>query len=103
MIKDYYYFLDNRLDIAGYYNQFDRPDKLEVGKVYYQHSGIYWQHYLIVYVGHGVALGVEVNNGNGNSNVGEKELFYAEGILRGFKYNDARRPCYRLRYEVIKK
>lgn len=100
ILKDYYYFIDNRLPIADYFNQFDRPDKLEVGKVYYQHSGIYWQHYLIVYVGHGVALGVEVNNEHGNFNANSKELFYSEGNMRGFKYNDADRPNYRLRYEV---
>lgn len=94
-IKDQFYFHDNGLPIRQYYNQFDLPF-LEVGKVYRQQGSIYWKDYKIVFIGEGVALGVEIANGNGNFTLGNKELFYADEMRSGFKYNDTARPCYRL-------
>jgi len=98
-MKDYDYFVEHDLPLNQYYDQFETARKLEVGKVYYRHSGIYWEHFKIVFIGEGVALGIEVSNGNNNFSLGKKVLFHAEGNKAGWVYQDGR-SVYRLRKEV---
>lgn len=99
LIKPRHYFQDNDLPIKQYYEQFETPKTLEVGKVYRSKGYIYWIDYKILYIGEGVALGLEVANGNGNFSVGKKELFYSDGYRLGWKYDDFR-PVFRLVREV---
>jgi hypothetical protein len=89
------YFEDNDLPIAGYYAQY-KGATLEVGKTYRQNGMVYWVDFKIVYVGEGVALGMEVANGNNSYGIGGKCLFVAEGIMSGWKYKD-QRPQYVLK------
>lgn len=93
------YFLDKGLPLSDYYKQYNSPISLEVGKTYRQPGAVYYRDYKIVFVGEGVALGVEVSNGNGNFNLGHKGLFYAEGHNIGWKYQD-NRPPFRLEEEI---
>lgn len=89
------YFEDNDLPIKDYYAQYEAAVP-EVGKTYRQKGMVYWCDYKIVYVGEGVALGVEVANGNGSFSIGNKCLFTAEGPCAGWKYRD-QRPQYLLK------
>jgi hypothetical protein len=98
-IKDIDHFYDNGLPLSQYYAQFETVKSLEVGKTYYQHAGTFWIHYKIIFIGEGVALGVEVANGNNNFSLGGKMLFHSEGLKLGWKYGDSR-SVYRLRKEV---
>lgn len=98
-MKDYYYFIDGGLPIKDYYSQFNTAGDLEVGKVYRQEGGIFYKDYLIIFIGEGVALGLEVANGNNNFSVGGKTLFHSEGDMKGWMYHD-NRPNYRLLKEV---
>lgn len=82
-----------------YYAQFTTA-KPELGKRYINNKGCFTQtEYQIVYVGHGVALGVEIGkNGKDKFGLGSpnKDLFIAEGIKAGWRLYD-NRPGYRLR------
>lgn len=89
-MKSRSYFEENDLPISQYYKQFETPKTIEVGKTYRQKGFVYWSDYKIIFIGEGVALGVEVANGNGNFTLGKKELFYIEGYKKGWKYNDNR-------------
>lgn len=95
---------DGFLDIHAYYKQFP-PLQLEVGGLYVQEPYSWdWKHFRIVYIGHGVALGVVEKGGTYPSN--GKELFYCDpGIphLNGVKYEDSTRPAYRLKARVIER
>ena len=74
-----------------YYQQFS-PIKLELGKTYVQHPGSWQeQQYLIVYVGHGVAVGISEHSTFGTN----RDLFISEGLRGGWR-NDDGRPQYRL-------
>ena len=99
MKNSFGYYLESDLPVSHYYRQWSSVEKLEVGKVYRQEEGIYFVDYEIVHIGHGVALGVEVANGNGNFAIGKKELFSLDPEKMGWKYND-NRPQYRLVREV---
>ena len=81
-----------------YYRQFG-PIELELGKSYVQHPGT-WQEriFKIVFVGHGVAVGVSEKSNLGT----QKQLFTAEGLASGWKHHD-NRPSYRLQAMSPKK
>lgn len=85
-----------------YYGQFDTARELEVGKQYVNNKGT-WQEtcYTIVFIGHGVALGVETVSGvvgkcKYGIGSGSRELFISDGLMAGWKLNNSN-PCYRLR------
>lgn len=98
-IKPYDWFLEHDLPTSEYYKQFKTATDLEVGGVYRQPGPIYYSDYKIVWIGEGVALGVEVSIGNNNYHVGEKCLFEADGARTGWKYSDAR-SAYRLEARI---
>ena len=80
------YFEEMGFSRKEYYEQFETPKTIEVGKIYRQPNLLYWSDYKIIYAGEGVALGVEVANGNDNYKIGGMELFYWGGIRHGFRY-----------------
>lgn len=94
-IKPVSEFFEEGIPLANYFKQFKLP-VLEVGKVYRQNGSIFWRDYKIIFIGEGVALGVEIANGNNSFSIGSKELFYSDTTRSGFKYNDINRPSYRL-------
>lgn len=82
----------------AYYEQF-LGATLEVGKVYTQAKGTWHEKdYKIVFIVDGVALGTCVSNDKYEK--GRKELFYASGIKKGWKYQDDR-PVYRLQEKEV--
>lgn len=98
-MKNKDYFIERGLPLKQYYDQFETARKLEVGKVYYRNSGIFWEHIKIIFVGSGIAVGEVVSNGNNNFCLGNKVMFYSEGNASGWQYQD-QRPCYRLLRET---
>lgn len=88
-IRPIEYFEDNDLPIGDYYAQYKASVPV-VGEIYRQKGVVYWVDFKIVYVGEGVALGVEVANGNGSYGIGSKCLFVAGGAQAGWKYKDPR-------------
>ena len=89
---------ENTGSTKPYFDQFEKPERLEVGKVYHQENIGEWAScdYKIIFIGEGVALGISINSRISKDCNGEKELFYSEGNAIGFKYGDIDRPCYRL-------
>jgi hypothetical protein len=87
-----------------YYSQFDTARDLEVGRIYANNVGSFNETtYTIVYIDHGVALGIESHKGViGRSKyqminaAPKRALFKVGGNNSGWKLNDPR-PSFRLR------
>lgn len=78
-----------------YYDQFETVKSLEVGGKYKNNVGSFMETvYTIVYIGHGVALGIEDKKPDGYAP--SKMLFHSEGMMIGWRIS-APRPSYRLR------
>ena len=73
-----------------YYDQFEKPDTLEVGKTYKQDGVIYPLYYKILWADEKTAIAEVVGDGNNGHNVGQRDLFYNSGNMLGWKYNDNR-------------
>ncbi len=89
--------IDDGQPISRYYEQWPAAVP-QVGRVYATHPGRWNEcRYRIVYVGHGIALGIcEGSPQMGNLNKGDAALFHAEGCRTGWQYDDIR-AGYRLR------
>jgi len=75
---------------AQYYDQFEKPSRLEVGKVYRQKGFVYYCDYLVVWADDVSAVGEIVRDGNGGSNVGQRDLFKNSGSMLGWRVRDQR-------------
>lgn len=78
-----------------YYDQFEKPLRLEVNKIYRQKGFIYYCDYIIVWADARSAVGEAIRYGSGNSNVGERSLFINSSYKLGWKVGD-NRPNMRL-------
>lgn len=92
------FFEETGGSLADYYAQF-KTAKPELGKFYRCQTLDHWSVYEIVYVGRGVALGVEVVNGRHLFDGPAKHLFTADGPRAGWREGD-NRPASRLVQEV---
>lgn len=88
-----------------YYDSLETARDLVVGGVYKNCVGDFSEtEYTIVYIGHGVALGVETFKGVVGASKYQCKLgktpdtmtFHAKGFMAGWKVDDSR-SCYRLR------
>ena len=92
-LSDYY---DGECTAKQYYDQFDKPKTLVVGETYVQSGSIYPMYFKILWTDEEVAVGVVVKDGNGGTNIGEREMFYNKGYIIGWRYKD-NRSSYRLK------
>lgn len=92
IISSMYEFLENGGTWQGYYDQFNTVKALNVGERYVMMPNDWMQSIIeILYIGHGVALGVEIEScATKAKSKGRKVMFIAEGAATGWVYNENR-------------
>lgn len=92
IISSMHEFLESGGTREGYYAQFNTVKTLSVGVRYVMMPNDWMQSIVeILYIGHGVALGVEVEScATKAGSKGRKVLFVAEGAAVGWVYSENR-------------